>query len=326
MGLKTFLGVCLVLRVLSFEAAADEARQFGVVSEERQAKCAKAFSDLPTEIKTSQIDLSDKELLTSLAPQLHEYDDACLERLDGLRDQTIASLKKVLGFLFLTQGMSTEIICAGFRITDHLIATAAHCLWWRGAQIDPSRLQFQLLAAPERSFQPTRSALQPDVDDEHAISDQQDFAVLKVDTSGLALDIPANFFRDQLPYSDGGYLLIPGINVFDYLAHPSGWPGHWVDSVRVSKGRSCFRHRVDTSGGGADHCVFSICQTLEAMSGAPIFGYDSARQSVYIGGLHLRDGLLSDDPLVQSKRECGIQPSYNVGITLPKAVVDLIQH
>jgi V8-like Glu-specific endopeptidase len=325
MRLKSFL-ILLAIFQISFRAIADDGRKFGMVSEERQAQCAKAVEDLPPEVKIRRIELFDKRLLEQLAPQLQEYDDNCFETLDGLKDETITTLREVVGFLFITQGARTDIVCAAFRITDHLIATAAHCLWWRDAQIDPSRLQFRLMSQPTRSFQPTSSLQKPNIHDEHDLSDQQDFAVLKVDTSAIGLHIPSNFFREQLPYGDAGYLLIPGINVFDYLAHPSDASSHWVDSVRVSKARSCFRHYVDTLGGNADHCVFSVCQTLEAMSGAPIFGYDTVQQSVFIGGLHLRDGLLSDDPLVRANRECGVQPSYNVGITLPKAVVNLTRH
>jgi hypothetical protein len=326
MGLKWSLIISLTLPLFCVELAAEETRQFGVVSEERQASCAKAYANLPTEIKTSQVDLADKDVLTNFGSQLRAYDDACLEHLSGLKDETVASLKAVLGFFFLTQGASTDLVCAGFRITDRLVATAAHCLWWRGAQIDPSRLQFRLLSKPERSFQPTGGTQLADIEDERLLSDQQDFAVLIVDTSVVALDVPMNFYREQLPYQDGGYLLIPGLNVFDYLANASDLPNRLVNSVRVSKGRSCFRHQVDALGSAADHCVFSICQTLKAMSGAPIFGYDAAQHTIYVGGLHLRDGLLADDPLIRSSRECGIQPAYNVGITLPKAIVAQTRH
>jgi len=313
----------LLLFLIGATFASDQnPADFGVVSPERQRSCAKAFNDLPSSFRDSIIDLTDRDEISRSAPYLQAYDEFCLERWEGLRPKTREVLKDIAGFFFLEQSGSTDLICAGFRISEKYVVTAAHCLWWRGAQIDPTRLTFRLLSAPQLDFRPTALENSRDLDDERLLSDREDFAVLRIETHSIPLSPPATFFREQLPFTE--YLLIPGVNLYDYWLRNANVSGDWLKSVRVNKGRSCFRHQVDNLERDVSaRCVFDICQTLEAMSGAAIFGYDHTRQMVYVGGIHLRAGLLGNDPVVRSHRECGQQESFNVGITLPKEIVDL---
>ncbi len=313
--LSLFVGVPSV-------ASGESQLDFGVVSSERQASCAHAFNDLPTAFRDSIVDFADKEEIAKAATKLKAYDEYCLERWESLRPKTREALGGIVGFFFIDQPGSADLMCAGFRISETRVVTAAHCLWWRGAQIDPKRLSFRLIADPGVSFTPTLLENRRDIDDERLLADHEDFAVLRIETHAVPLNVPSNFFRDQLPFTQ--YLLVPGINIYDYWLRNGNVSGDWLESVRVNKGRSCFRHQVDDLEQVASaRCVFDICQTLEAMSGAPIFGYDYTHRMIFIGGIHLRAGLLGADPVVRSHRECGEQKAFNVGVTLPDAILEL---
>jgi trypsin len=133
---------------------------------------------------------------------LQAYDEFCLERWESLRPKTREVVKDIVGFFFLEQSGSTDLTCAGFRISEQYVVTAAHCLWWRGAQIDPARLTFRLLSAPQLNFRPTALEYPRDIDDERLLSDRDDFAVLKIETHLIPLSLPINFFREQLPFTE----------------------------------------------------------------------------------------------------------------------------
>ena len=237
-----------------------------------------------------------------------------------LRPETRKVVENIAGFFFLKSGREkADIICAGFRISEKLVATAAHCLWWRSARIDVTKLSFRLLSAPDREFRPLGIEETLEVDDERSLKDSDDFALLRIDTSDVQFNVSPGLFRDQLPYRE--YLLFPGFNIYNFLLTKADPIGDWTKSLRADKGRSCFRAEVNPSE-GSRHCVLNACQTIETMSGAPIFAFDFAKKTLFVGGMHLRAGLLDEDPQVRANRECGSSDAFNVGITLPRSVLN----
>jgi hypothetical protein len=130
-----------------------------------------------------------------------------------------------------------------------------------------------------------------------------------------------DLFREQLPYRE--YLLLPAFNIYDFITRKSDPLSDWTKSLRTDKSRSCFRAEP-IKDSSLRHCVLDACQTIEAMSGAPIFAFDYEKKTLFIGGIHLRAGLLDDDPQVRANRECGSLDKYNIGITLPRSVLSHI--
>ncbi|WP_038974517.1 trypsin-like serine peptidase [Bradyrhizobium genomosp. III] len=290
----------------------------GVLTQQAQAACERAYAGLPPSIKNSTIDLSRPEDLADYEQQLSRYDQACMRTWEVLRPETRQVVENIAGFFFLRNGRKADIICAGFRISEQLVATAAHCLWWRSAQIDVTKLSFRLLSVPDREFRPQGIEEAHEVDDERSLRDADDFALLRIDTSDVQFNVSVDFFRDQLPYRE--YLLFPGFNIYDFLARKADPISDWKKSLRMDKGRSCFRAEVGPNG--LRHCVLNACQTIEAMSGAPIFAFDFRKKMLFVGGMHLRAGLLDEDPQVRANRECGSVDVFNVGITLPRSVLN----
>lgn len=291
----------------------------GILTLEAQAVCDAAYAELPPAIKTSQVDLTQAEQLSMYETKLRKYDQACMRPWQKLRQETRAIIENIAGFFFLKNGEKAEIVCGGFRVTETLVATAAHCLWWKGAQIDVTRLTFKLLSMPEMEFQPSNVEEMVQIEDERTLKDSEDFALLRIATAAIPLTSPSDFFRAQLPYKE--YLLFPSFNIYDFLARKANTTGDWTKSLRSDKGRSCFRADLN-AGTNSPHCIFNACQTIEAMSGAPILAYDFKKQTLFIGGIHLRAGLLDEDPQVRASRECGSLDSFNVGITLPVSVLN----
>jgi hypothetical protein len=291
----------------------------GVVTPQAQAACEKAYADLPPSIKNSTVDLTHPDDLSNYEKQLTRYDQACMRKWSTLRPETRMVVESITGFFFLRNGEKSEAACSGFRISEKLVATAAHCLWWRGAQIDVTKLSFRLLSAPDREFQPQGVEETREVDDERSLTDSDDVALLRIDTSDIQLNAPPGFFRGQLPYRE--YLLFPGFNTYDFVARKADPIGDWTKSLRADKGRSCFRTESGLND-GLRHCVLNACQTIEAMSGAPIFAFDFQKKSLFVGGMHLRAGLLDENPQVRASRECGSSEEFNVGITLPRSFLN----
>lgn len=304
----------------SFAAEDSDLSPNGVLTLEAQAVCDRAYAELPQAIKKSLVDLTQPDQLSIYEAKLRNYDQACMRPWEKLRQETRATIENVAGFLFFKNGEKAEIICAGFRVTDNLVATAAHCLWWKGAQIDVTRLTFKLLSVPKQEFKPSGVEEMVQIDDERMLRDSEDFALIRIDTAAIPLTSLPNFFRDHLPYKE--YLLFPSFNIYDFLARKTDATGDWTKSLRSDKGRSCFRADLTDTVSGSPHCIFNACQTIEAMSGAPILAYDFKKQTLFIGGIHLRAGLLDEDPQVRASRECGSLDAFNVGITLPNTVLN----
>jgi hypothetical protein len=199
------------------------------------------------------------------------------------------------------------------------VLTAAHCLWWSTEHLDPSTLEFRLLAAPQNRFVPTGQQTL-ETRDEDLISDSTDYVVLNVDTSVVPFMLTKEQFRTSLPVNER--LIIPGVNLFDYNLLRDRQRGDWVGSVQVDRYRSCFRYPpIAFKPPIPPNCVATGCQTLPGMSGAPIIGFDAKARVPYVGGIHLRPGELTFEQSSHKSRECGDIPGLNVGIQLPDVVV-----
>jgi len=277
-------------------AGGAEQQEYGPRTEERTEECRKALAALPPEVFTSEADVTNLDLFRQYAAALLAYDRACLYPWKTLRPQTREVADTLVGFLFLEQGGTGELVCAAFRLSPKRVATAAHCLYVRGAPgalIDPHSLSFRLISKPDHPF-PVRGldeSLQ--LPAESQLSDSKDIVVLLVDTSRVPLRSYPNLFRSHLPYHD--YLLIPGLDTYSYWFRQGENISKWIEAVKVDKGGSCFRiPSAELAVAIPSFCVVTMCQTVAAMSGAPIFGYDHIKHQIFIGGIHLRSGGLSD--------------------------------
>jgi hypothetical protein len=272
---------------------------------------------LPESIKEGILDSGSSNDFVPYKLQLLAYDDACFEGLDTLRPQTLAVLGNVIGFVFLRGEADLSPVCAAFRLSTQYVATAKHCLFWRELKIDPGRLEFRLLAAPRLSFHLVAAHNATTLASKAPRTDQEDYEILQIDTRVVPFKRQLLELRTNVPYKD--YLLIPAFSTYAFWFKLNNNIDKWPAALRVDKSPSCVRFQLAEGPQEVrDRCILTQCQTLQSMSGSPIFGYDHVAQKLFIGGIHLRGGLLSQS---SPGRECGNHPGFNVGVTLPHALI-----
>ncbi len=292
---------------------------FGAATPAERLACQKAYSALPPAVTRSLLDSGNPNDFLPYKYKLLAYDRACFKHWDTLRPQTRSAVGNIAGFYFVKEQGALHPICAGFRLSTSLVATARHCLYWRGVRLDPTELEFRLLAAPLHAFRPTGTTTPLGDVPESTIGDWSDFVVFKVDTSAVGYQADQVALRPDVP--DREFLLIPGISVYSYWFRQKMHIESWPAAVRVDKSLSCVRFPM-ISGTPKERrrCVITQCQTLQAMSGAPIIGRDLDTQQLIVGGIHLRGGVIPDQ---SPQRECGEQPGFNVGVTLPEEALQV---
>lgn len=291
---------------------------YGVMSVEERDACAAAYAALPIELR-DQLQTAGSELTRRGKQELKAYDRACLRHWNSLRPQTRTVVGDIAGALFHRSKHGMALQCAAFRISEQFVVTAAHCLLDGLTELDPTAFEFRLFSKPLKKFLPKRASFAEENPTEDKLTDANDYVILEVDTSSAPFRQKQTLFRPELPYQE--YLVIPAVSMF---SHDSSTltSTNWFEAVRVDKGRSCFRHRIDKGGESTSHCIFTRCQTSRAMSGAPIFIYDANQRTVYVGGMHIRSGLRPYPPS-SSQRECDAHQDFNVGITLSPRIIEV---
>ena len=290
---------------------------FGATTPTERQACEKAYEELPADVAKSVLHSGYPNDFLQYKVQLLAYDRACYKPWNTLRPETRAAVGNMVGFFFLLKDGVRLPVCAGFRISTALVVTARHCLYSQNIRLDPTSYEFRLLAAPSRAFHPTGYQSLPADGSQGPLTDLSDYLVLKVSTTVVPFNSGQVALRGDLPYRE--FLLIPGISVYSYWFRQKMQIESWPDAVRIDKSPSCARFLYPMNMGTAAarrSCILTQCQTLQAMSGAPIVGYDPNTKQLLVGGIHLRSG-------PEPRPECGDQTGFNVGITLPAEILKL---
>src|SRR5581483_1998749 len=304
---------------LARETGQHRGAHYGATTAAERQACEKAYEALPATVTQSVLHSGNPNDFLPYKTRLLAYDRACYKPWDTLRPQTRAAVGNMVGFFFLKEDGAWNPVGAGFRISTALVVTARHCLYaaerMGAILIDPTQYEFRLLAAPARAFHSTGS--QSPHTSQDPLTDSSDYLVLKVDTTTVPFNSRQVVLRSDVPYRE--ILLIPGISVYSYWFRQKMRIESWPAAVRIDKSPSCTRFPFPmTEGTPAEirRCILTQCQTLQAMSGAPIVGYDPATQQLLVGGIHLRSG-------PEPRPECGNQQGFNVGVTLPAEILQL---
>lgn len=310
---KFFVGLLLSLTIFGARPACKNSEVVPPPSAQREMACRVAAANLVNlaRARGPLEQLSDNQL-RDIQPDIDFYDETCLSRRDELRFCTRRAIDMTVGFFFFRRAGKSDVICAGFRIDTHHVVTAAHCLWIGSNRLDPRSLKFSLIGAPRLEFTPNRIFRAPDISGSTELTDSGDIAVIEIDTESVPM--LQGLVKYSTSLASNEHLMVPGVNLLVYRLVVHRDTRFWERALRVDKSDSCVRDPTrGTVAPSQTSCIYDRCQTLEAMSGAPIFVIKD--KQIYIAGIHLRSGQHAE-----LGRECGSKPGFNVGVTLPKWV------
>lgn len=310
-----FIGLLSILIIFEARAACKNSPLVPPPSAQRKMACQVAVAKLVdlASARGPLEELSDGQL-RDIQPDLDLYDEACLSRRDELRLCTRRAIDTTVGFFFFRQAGKTDVVCGGFRTDTHHVVTAAHCLWIGRSRLDPKSLTFSLIGAPRLKFTPNRISRAPAVNGSSKLSDSGDIAVVEIDTT--AVPMQQGLVKYSTSLAPNEHLMVPGVNLLAYRLVVHRDTRYWEHALRVDRSDSCVRDSAKRNVASSQtSCIYDRCQTLEAMSGAPIFVIKE--EQIYIAGIHLRSGRYAEPA-----RECGSEPGFNIGVTLPKWVAE----
>ena len=212
--------------------------------------------------------------------------------------------------------------------------TAKHCIYPDGiTQLDLSKIEYRHISEPNKSIRITEVIHIIKIEQSYldAQSDFGDLVLLKLsDTVNFA--VMKDHFGENLSYGD--WITILGVNLVPFTLYADNDINKWIDALRFSRDWSSRRFKIDEllippqSATAAAVCIYHKAPTFPGMSGAPILGINRSKKLgddtiVYVAGVHLRGG----DAFGQqgSLNSCGHYPDFNIGITLPKEILEMLE-
>ncbi|MBY3474082.1 trypsin-like peptidase domain-containing protein [Rhizobium laguerreae] len=286
-------------------------------------ECEKAFESLVRKIPSlldSDPTFKLEELVEKNVQDFLEYDSKCLVDIKYAKPLTIDFVKKHLVVLFAVSGDDYSIVCSGFRISQDLIVTAQHCR----EQFRFNSVAVRLFSLPDNDLRVVGRVYPAALSSR--VRDINDFIIYRIENPG---DTYIGGSEDlSLTHLSQQAVIVVAASSVSFRHILSSDPHRWREAVRFSRvnGARVFEAIEDGLPNRPEHCLLHGSPTYPGMSGAAVAGIWRDASSPYgarlaIIGIHLRNG--RDAGRFEIKNgNCGSDNNYNIGIFLPKTVVE----